>query len=65
MGSYKLKQRASIHEAASYLAKGVKLHPLLNEWYTEELAKLERLEYVCLMPSVILQRYHKKLRMQG
>lgn len=62
MSSYKLKQQSSIHDAASYLAKGVKLHPLLNEWYTEELANLERFEQVCLLPTVILQRYHKRLR---
>ena len=65
MSSYKLKQQASIHDAAMYLASGVKLHPLLNEWYTEELANLERFDYVCLLPSVILQRYNNKLRKAG
>lgn len=63
MSSYKLKQSASIHEVALYLAKGAKLHPLLDDWYTEELANLERFEQVSLVPLVILQRYHKKLRM--
>ena len=65
MSSYKLKQQASIHKTALYLANGVNLHPLLNDWYTEELANLERFEQVCLLPSVILQRYNNKLRMTG
>lgn len=57
-----LSRQVTIDDVALYLARGAFIHPLLDETYLELLVELQRLNKVSLLPMVVLQLFHRKIR---
>lgn len=51
----------TIDHVALYLARGCDLHPLVDEYYHDELDYLVRMGRASLTPSAIFEKFHRKL----
>lgn len=46
------------------VAKGIKLHPIMQQEFLKRLAKAESLGHFCPLPTIILQRFSDKLHIR-
>ena len=51
----------TIDDVSLYLARGCDLHPLVDEFYHEELDYLVRMGRASLTPSAIFEKFHRRL----
>ena len=55
----------SVNEIQFYISSNVTLLPFLHDKYMHELIELQHKSKLCLLPKVLFEQYHKKIRKTG
>jgi hypothetical protein len=57
----KFNRYATIDDVALYLGRGCSIHPLLYDYFHDELDHLARTGKISLTPSTIFEKFHRKI----
>lgn len=57
----KVKHCTTVDDISLYIGRGCEIHPLLFDYFHDQLDLLLRKGKISLVPSAIFERFHRKL----